>query len=183
MKHLRRSLLLGLVLLLPASLQAQILPLSGGIAPPVLPYGTGPVGYGVGSALYSPFVDSSRGGIVLYPGFAAGRPVRARPELYPAIPLPTKEVIAAALYGAEKDPRAFLDVRVPTEEAQVLVDGVVSRQTGLTRRFVTPALKPGRSYVLRITVRWMSPYGYQSTSENVTVRAGDARRVDLRRYE
>lgn len=182
MKLLHRSLLLGLVFLLPAALQAQIVPISRGIAPPVLPYDTGTGGYGLGSAL-SPFTYSAGGGIVLYPGFGAGRPVRARPEFYPAIPLPSKEVIAAALYETEKDPRAYLDVRVPTEEAQVLVDGVASRQTGLTRRFVTPALNPGSSYVLRITVRWLSPYGYQSTSENVTVRPGDVRRVDLRRYE
>jgi uncharacterized protein (TIGR03000 family) len=51
-----------------------------------------------------------------------------------------------------RDGAAHLQLTVP-ENAEVLIDGVATTQTGSTREFVTPQLAPGSRYAYKITVR------------------------------
>jgi uncharacterized protein (TIGR03000 family) len=49
------------------------------------------------------------------------------------------------------DGAAHLQLTVPAN-AEVLIDGIVTTQTGTTREFITPQLKPGSKYLYKITV-------------------------------
>src|SRR5688572_30800598 len=65
-------------------------------------YGTGlnspiyPAGYGFGTGLNAPIYPGGYGGgnALILPGFGATTPARMRPTVYPAIRLPSPEVIA-----------------------------------------------------------------------------------------
>jgi uncharacterized protein (TIGR03000 family) len=64
-------------------------------------------------------------------------------------------VAATQPQGQSERPRdgaAHLQLTVP-ENAEVLIDGVATTQTGTAREFVTPQLAPGSRYVYKITVR------------------------------
>jgi uncharacterized protein (TIGR03000 family) len=57
-----------------------------------------------------------------------------------------------------RDGAAHLQLTVP-ENAEVLIDGVKTTQTGTTREFVTPQLAPGSRYAYKITVRSVNAKG------------------------
>jgi uncharacterized protein (TIGR03000 family) len=84
-----------------------------------------------------------------------------------------------------QDPRpqaspATLVVRI-RGDALLEVDGAPTRQTGETRRFVSPPLEPGRSYTYTLTARW-EPNNYTkiTRTRRAPVRAGETTEVDLR---
>lgn len=110
---------------------------------------------------------------ILYPGFGASEPPpRMRPSLYPAIPEPPDDVIAAAMGNTPKD-RARLEIHVPVATAEVYLDGVLTRQTGIDRVYVTPRLNPTSTYAMNVQVRWQSENGQPVTKQGeVTVIAG-----------
>ena len=93
---------------------------------------------------------------------------RKRAALYPAVPF-------------EKSPEERLaDVRrmryeitVPFADAVVLIDGVKTKQTGLTRVFVTPPMQEEKEYTVTITVQWTDQDGTPRTrAKTFTVLAG-----------
>lgn len=152
------------------------------ITPAVAPVGPA-YNYGFGSA-YSPWGYGSPWsypytGSILFPGFGATETPRMRPTLYPAIPLPPREVIAAKLAGDDDD-RATLILTLPRADAQVWMDGKLMSQSGTRRRFLTPSLNPDKQYVLEVQVRWVDEAGPQTRTRKVSVSAGDSRDVIIR---
>jgi uncharacterized protein (TIGR03000 family) len=96
---------------------------------------------------------------------------RIRPAVYPAI-----RFRATPVEGTQ----AHIDVRVPAESAEVWVEGVLMKQTGMERHFVTPALEPGSVYTMEIRARWNDASGkQQSRTERIEVRAGALQAVDF----
>ena len=142
-------------------------------------FGTGlnapiyPAGYGLGTGLNAPFYPGGYGvgNALILPGFGASTPARMRPTVYPAIRLPSPEVIAAKLAGAD-DNRASLTINLPTPNARLWLEGVLMGQTGRQRNFVTPPLDPGSDYVFQIQVEWQDASGTQTRKRNLTVSPG-----------
>jgi len=158
-----------------------------------------PWGYGWGSGFASPFgwgprfayypgwmgtpyvpYAYERAETIVMPGWSASVPPRARAALYPAIPEPSREVIQAALEEGSKD-RALINLRVPAASAQVYLDGVLTKQTGLVRTFVTPRLNPGGLYSFVVEVVWQDANGHnQRVRRQLDVRAGKTSVLDVR---
>jgi len=75
----------------------------------------------------------------------------------------------------------LLNVRVPSE-AQIWIDGDKTQQSGVFRRFLSPQLDQGKSYVYTIKGEWQQQNGQKiSRTRKVTVRAGEAVDIDLAR--
>lgn len=78
---------------------------------------------------------------------------RQRPDLYPAIPFGKSPAVAT-------DPRrARFEITVPVASASVLFDGAATKQTGLTRVFMTPQLVEDKFYTSTIEVVWRDEAG------------------------
>jgi len=121
-----------------------------------------------------------RSGPVIFPGFSAAELPRMRPSLYPAIPEPAQEVIVVAMGGEDKT-RARIDMQVPAANAKVYLDGVLTKQTGLNRRFVTPKINPGRQYSFDVEVVWQDETGMShQLRRTLNLRAGEMSTLDLR---
>jgi uncharacterized protein (TIGR03000 family) len=144
--------------------------ISPGYAGGYSPWGYNPWGYGFGYGY---------GGPILLPGFAADDPPRMRSSVYPAIPLPPRDIIAAKLAG-EEDGRATLRLTLPSDDAQVWLDGKLMGQAGVNRRYVTPALNADKQYVMQVRVQWMDETGPQTRMRTVTLSAGATRDLTIR---
>ena len=140
--------------------------------------------YNPGWTYPTPFATNSfaRSGPVILPGFAASDPPRARPTLYPAIPTPSRNIIQAALQD-DSDNRAYIEVQVPTANARVSLDGVVTQQTGTTRYFKTPTLNPNSRYTFQVEVSWQEGGQTRTMRRQLTLRAGETYRLDLSQGE
>ena len=146
-------------------------------------YGFGGMPYGYGGGYNMPYYYSSyypSYSPIIQPGFGASESVRARMQLYPAIAEPNAEIIQAALTTDEKG-RARIDVRLPTDAAQVRIDGVLMKQTGIDRMYLTPKLNPASKYAMNVEISWMTQSGRTRTvHRQITVRAGEISSIDLR---
>jgi len=136
--------------------------------------GAGPVGLGA-----VPYTMLGPNGPTLLPGFGADITPRMRPTVYPAIPLPSPDIIEAAL-GSGSDGRASLTIIVPQANAQVFMDGVRMEQSGIRRQFITPRLAGGSDYTLEVQVQWQGERGPQSRSRTVTVTPGGEQTITIR---
>jgi uncharacterized protein (TIGR03000 family) len=74
---------------------------------------------------------------------------------------------------AEQPMTAAIDVQVPPN-ARVWVDGVQTKQTGPTRRFVTPTLTPGVTYQYEIRAAWNDGGKEVTRTQHLTFQAGDS---------
>jgi uncharacterized protein (TIGR03000 family) len=190
MKTLYKCLVLSTLgaLLVPATAHAQFGFFGGSSYGYGSPYGysMNPYGYGYGIP-YGGY--PSYGGYVTGPQYyysggyvppivysvstasvTAANP-RVRPAVYPAIPFRATPV---------EGMQARIDVRVPAEGAEVWFEGVLMKQTGMERHFVTPELEPGSVYTMEIRVRWNDAGGKQQTrTERIDVRAGALQAVDF----
>jgi uncharacterized protein (TIGR03000 family) len=71
-------------------------------------------------------------------------------------------------------------VRIHTSpDAQVWFDGAATSLTGAVRTFETPELKPARSFVYDVKVRWMQNGQPVERTRSITVAAGETLDVDL----
>jgi uncharacterized protein (TIGR03000 family) len=87
---------------------------------------------------------------------------RQRPSIYPAVPYdPTPEK------SATDRRRARFDIAVPTADAIVLFDGVKTKQTGLSRTFMTPPLTEDKLYTSTIEVHWNDEAGTKVSRRRV----------------
>lgn len=68
--------------------------------------------------------------------------------------------------------RAEILVNVPLD-AIVWVDGQRTGPTGMTRRFVTPPLAPGRKYGYDLRVTWIEGGRAREAERHVSFKAGD----------
>jgi uncharacterized protein (TIGR03000 family) len=80
---------------------------------------------------------------------------------------------------APVEPVARLAVAAPTPDAEVWLNGARTDQTGLSRRFKSPELIPGRKYSYEVRARWMEDGKPQETTRTVVVEAGSQLNVDL----
>jgi len=134
-----------------------------------------------GSPYYGvPYVNGFGATPLILPGFAATEPPRARPSVKPAIPLPSREVIAAALEGGgDARDRARITLNVPNDAARVWIDGVPMSQSGRSRQYVTPPLSGAASFTLNFRVEWNDDFGRQSRTRAVPVTPGESRTVTI----
>ena len=191
-----RYFILSIALLLgwgQANVHAQvILRPYGGIGMPrtypVSPFGFGtglnspiyPAGYGFDTGLNYPITPAGYGfaSPLIVPGFGATTAPRMRPTVYPAIRLPSPEIIEAKLSGAD-DNRASLTFNLPSPNARLWLEGVMMGQTGRKRHVVTPPLDPGSDHVFQVHVEWQDERGTQTRKRNLTVSPGAERTVTI----
>jgi uncharacterized protein (TIGR03000 family) len=74
----------------------------------------------------------------------------------------------------------LIDVRTPPD-AQILFDGQKTTQTGMTRSFVSPPLKPGQNFSYEIKAKWTEDGKEFSRTRKVPVHSGEWLIVDLTR--
>jgi uncharacterized protein (TIGR03000 family) len=105
-------------------------------------------GYGVGAfGAYSPYMGGL--GMAAYPlayGNGYGPPVAQAQAQQPSTERPPP------------DDAAHLQLTVP-ENAEVIIDGAKTTQTGTVREFVSPTLAQGTKYQYKITVRYTDAKG------------------------
>jgi uncharacterized protein (TIGR03000 family) len=82
--------------------------------------------------------------------------------------------------GAGEAP-ANLVIQVPTADTRLKVDGEPTRQEGVTRRFVSPPLKPGTRYSYHLQIWYWQGGKMYVRKRTVHVRAGETTTADLRK--
>jgi uncharacterized protein (TIGR03000 family) len=151
--------------------------------------GTGYPGAGRGSSNYSapaggysyaaPAAGYTYSGpSVLMPGYVYSAPAYyGSPYSYAA---PSSAAQTAAYYGADMvDGRsAVINMRVPAN-ATVRFGSEKTTQTGAERRFISPALQPGRGYTYDVHVQWKEGDRTVDRNRTVDVRAGQQVTVDV----
>jgi uncharacterized protein (TIGR03000 family) len=92
---------------------------------------------------------------------------RMRTSLYPAVPFESGPAVTDVR-------RVRFEITVPRENALVLIDGAATKQTGLTRVYMTPPMNEDRLYTSNIEVRWTDEAGKtQSIQRNFEFVAGE----------
>jgi uncharacterized protein (TIGR03000 family) len=86
--------------------------------------------------------------------------------------------------AADEKQTVTLRVLVPLNGATVTIQGVPTKQTGLTRTFVSPPLEPGKEYNYTVVARW-EPNNYTTITRTrtVPVKAGGLVEADLRKAD
>jgi uncharacterized protein (TIGR03000 family) len=74
---------------------------------------------------------------------------------------------------------ALVNVRVPTRDAQVWIEGKKTQQQGTWREFVSPPLDPSKSYTYDVRARWTENGREVERTETVPVHANDVATVDF----
>jgi uncharacterized protein (TIGR03000 family) len=70
-------------------------------------------------------------------------------------------------------------VKVPTANTAVLFDGAPTKQTGTTRVFETPDLKPGKTYAYRVEAHWKEGAEMMKQTRKIHMRVGQRILVDF----
>jgi uncharacterized protein (TIGR03000 family) len=78
------------------------------------------------------------------------------------------------------DTTALLKVLVPAADAKLEVDGVMTKQTGLTRQFVSPPLTAGKRYIYSLKLTFTDKGQEVVREKSVTVEPGKEAEVDFR---
>jgi len=102
------------------------------------------------------------------------------------VPSPSS-LTASTLMASASAPTSFapetlsatINVRVPTENADLSFNQHRTFPTGTIREFVTPTLRPGRNYMYNVRVSWIDGDLRRARDKNVFVLAGDQIEVDL----
>ena len=113
-----------------------------------------------------------------YPTYAgtARQPYYPNPQpvvVYQACASRQPQVVAS-----ENQP-VVLNVRVPTADAEVWVEGDKTTQKGLTRSYVSPPVVAGYLYSYKIKARWVEGNRTSIETRMVYVHAGDRQTVDF----
>lgn len=87
--------------------------------------------------------------------------------------------LAIAQQAAGAKP-VYLTVILPEDDAELVIEGGDTKQSGLKRRFVSPPLDQGASYIYTVVATW-EPNNYTkiTRTKKVTVRAGQEVEVDM----
>jgi uncharacterized protein (TIGR03000 family) len=75
--------------------------------------------------------------------------------------------------------QAVIEVRVPVADAEVLFEGINTRQTGTRRMFFSPPIPAGPTYFYQIRARWKDDGGVQEQNRSIGVRANERYLVDF----
>ena len=98
-----------------------------------------------------------------------------RTSLYPAVPYDrTPKPPEPKVIDDDGLRRVRFEITVPHADAIVTFDGAVTKQTGLTRVFVSPPMAAGKEYTVTIDARWKKQDGEMSQPRprTFTVTAG-----------
>ncbi len=74
-----------------------------------------------------------------------------------------------------------LEVRVPTPDAQLLIDGNPTRIRGIYRQFYSPSLEPGQTYAYEVTAKFMEEGKEVTRTQKQDVRPGQQYTLDFTR--
>jgi uncharacterized protein (TIGR03000 family) len=74
--------------------------------------------------------------------------------------------------AAPAEQRAVLNIFVPSADATVWIEGRKTAQQGTKRRFASPPLAAGSSYLYEVRVEWMEGGKKVDRTEEVPVKAG-----------
>jgi uncharacterized protein (TIGR03000 family) len=96
-----------------------------------------------------------------------------KPEIPPEIAPPPRP-LDPGTKGATS-----IELTVPTRDAVVFIDGKATQQTGTVRTFLPPPLRDGQQYVYDFAVQWMENGHVVKQSRTVTVKSGEAARVEF----
>ncbi|MCS7021849.1 MAG: TIGR03000 domain-containing protein [Gemmataceae bacterium] len=78
--------------------------------------------------------------------------------------------------------KSKLLVKVPDEDAELRIEGQLTKPTGLERRFVTPELDEGRPYIYEFKVTWRpNNYTELTRTKVISFKGGEDLVVDLTR--
>ncbi len=120
-----------------------------------------------------------------------------RPPIYPPYPypvpvpyaVPTPVYIPVDTSAAQKKDtkssivlpkdRAVIEVKLPTRDAELWLDGEKIDETGTVRRFLTPELYPGRVYHSRLVAAWVIDNKRSNRTIKVDIKQGDIIRADF----
>ena len=129
--------------------------------------------FGLGAyAAYAPYY----GGLGL-PAYPFG----AYDSTYPLPSVATQPQVPPSADRPPPDDAAHLQLLVP-ENAQVLVDGAPTTQTGTAREFVSPPLGADTRYVYKVTVRYTNAQGKPvEDTRDIRFQANDWFRIDFTR--
>ncbi len=140
-------------------------------------YGEGYYGYGLGLGAYGPYY----GGVTL----AAYSSFYPDPVVGGLAQNPLGQNQAGQNQPSSERPppddAGHLRLTVP-ENAEVVIDGVKTTQTGTTREFVSPAVTPGSRYVYKVTVRYTDAKGKViEDTRDIRFQANDWFSIDFTR--
>jgi len=76
---------------------------------------------------------------------------------------------------------AYIDVRVPSPDAEIWFGGIPTTQTGTLRSFLSPPLTPGVNYTYEIRARWTQGDSMLEQTRVIQVQAGQHLTVDFTR--
>lgn len=127
-------------------------------------------GYPYYGGFYSPF----------YLGFGFGPAYSYDYAPYSSLHIPQPYVVAPPVALAPPQPIAFIDVSVPTADAEVWLGSSSTTSKGLTRHYESPPLEPGQNYTYTITAKWLVDGKPVEESRDVSVSAGKTSSVDFR---
>jgi len=115
--------------------------------------------------------------------------------VYPPYPVPVPYAVPTPVYvpvdtssTQKKDDnsaqilpqdKAILEVKLPTPDAELWLDGEKIDERGTVRRFLTPELFPGRVYHSRLAASWVIDNKLQNRTIEVDIKMGDILRVDF----
>jgi uncharacterized protein (TIGR03000 family) len=78
--------------------------------------------------------------------------------------------------------KSELVVKVPDEDAELRIEGQLTKPTGLIRKFVTPEIESGKPYVYEFSVTWRpNNYTELTRTKVVNFKGGEPIYVDLTR--
>jgi uncharacterized protein (TIGR03000 family) len=81
--------------------------------------------------------------------------------------------------SGEMKNRAFLNVRVPSRDAEVWIEGEKTREMGTRREFMSPVLDPEKRYSYEIKARWREDGREVTRTKTVSVRPNAPTLVDF----
>jgi uncharacterized protein (TIGR03000 family) len=79
--------------------------------------------------------------------------------------------------------QAMIEVRVPIASAEVLFEGINTRQTGAKRQFQSPLIQVGTTYFYKVQARWKQDGKDVEQTRSVGVRANEMFVVDFTQNE
>jgi len=80
----------------------------------------------------------------------------------------------------QKKVKSKLKITVPQDDAELLIEGKMTKPTGLVREFETPEIDAGKAYEYSFSVTWRpNNYTTLTRTKNIEFKAGDDIIVDL----
>lgn len=111
-------------------------------------------------------------------------PYRASPRPYPPSVNPWPRLTEPTFASVDAAPPAdqsclHLSMKVPQPNAEIIVGGIKTLQTGTDRLYESPPLEAGKNYSYEIVARWVEGGARVERKKTVVGKAGETIRLDL----